>query len=213
MLEQITGQSLADYMHHHIFDRLDMDSTMFNISTITDGAERLVDFAVPSSDDPNVLIPGTSWGPKSPFSIYSGGAGLSTTTSDYAKFLQATLRGDLLDKSMRELIFKPQLTNTERKALNKLATNNWDALMPALYPRGAPIDHSLGGIVSLKDSPVGRKKGSVMWYGAVNSWWWIDRETGIAAVMTTQIDGAPNHPATLRLLKELEQAVYQHLLV
>lgn len=211
VLEKITEQSLADYMKEHIFTPLGMDSTAFNVSTIPNGRCRLVDWATASADDPNLLVKGSSWIPDE-YTFYSGGSGLHSTTSDYSKFLTAMLRGELLDAETQKLVFSPSLTNTEREALQQaFAGDMWDFFVPEIYPKNAPVDHGLSGIINLEDSPGRRRKGSMMWSGASNGRWWVDPETGIAAVMTTQVEPF-NYPVAIRLFRELEEAVYRELL-
>lgn len=211
VLEAITGQTLAEYMKEHIFEPLGMTSTSFNISTIPGIDDRIVDWAKPSTCDPDLLVPGTPPWPTE-FSMYSGGAGLFTTTSDYIKFLGALLRGELLKDSTRELMFTPNLTDTEHEALaNATAGEMWDFYVPEIDPPHAPIDFGLSGILNLEDSPGKRRKNSLMWSGASNGRWWIDRETGIAAAMTTQLEPF-NHPLAIQVWRDLEKAVYEHLL-
>jgi CubicO group peptidase (beta-lactamase class C family) len=206
----IACQNLSSFMQENIFDPLGMTSTRFDPSSITDYASRKVDWAVGSDTNVNHLKLGTTIVPDS-HEMDSGGAGLFSTTSDYAKFLAALLRGEILQPSSYELMFSPQLTPTEKEAYKQaLAGDMWDYFVPELYPPGAPLDHGLSGVLNLEDSPDRRKKGSLMWSGASNGRWWIDRESGIAAVMTTQVQPF-NHPLAVKLFRDLELAVYREL--
>lgn len=210
VLETITNQSLEEYMKENIFTPLGMDSTAFNVSTIPNGPDRVVDWASASAEDPNLLLPGTSWIP-SEYTQYSGGAGLHSTTSDYSKFLTAMLRGELLPEFMQKLVFTPQLTVTEHEKLKEAFSGDmWNFFVPEIFPAGAPVDHGLSGIINLEDSPGRRRKGSMMWSGASNGRWWVDPKSGIAAVMTTQVEPF-NYPVAIELFRELEEAVYQNL--
>ncbi|KAH7313602.1 putative esterase [Stachybotrys elegans] len=214
VLETITNQSLEEYMRENIFEPLGMDSTSFNVSTIPGISCRRADWASVSPNNTNQLIPGNSdlFIPGEVFDMYSGGAGMFSTTRDYAKFLQATMRGDLLSKEMHSLMFTPQLTDAERTSLESAANAAWGTFAADIYPVGAPLSHGLSGIINLEDSPQRRRKGSMSWYGAVNSHWMIDPESGVAAVMTTQVDnGFLQHPLALELWRELELAVYRGL--
>jgi CubicO group peptidase (beta-lactamase class C family) len=208
-LETITEQTLAEYMKENIFEPLDMKSTAFNVSSIPNIQDRLADWPKPSSCDESLLVPGTPPYPDE-FTFYSGGAGLFSTTSDYSKFLTALLQGRLLKDSTRDLMFTPQLTETEHNALaDATAGELWNFYVPEIDPRNAPIDHGLSGVINLEDSPGKRRKGSMMWSGMTNPRWWIDRETGIAAVMTTQVEPF-NHPLAIQLWRDLEKAIYEN---
>jgi CubicO group peptidase (beta-lactamase class C family) len=210
VLETITNQTLASYCQEHIFDPLGMNSTTFDPDNFEGFETRSADFAVGSDSNVYDLVPGTSIVPESHV-MDSGGAGLFGSTADFAKFLSATLRGDLLQPYTHELLFKSQLTPIEIEALNEaLSHREWDYWVPEMYPYGIPLDHSLGGVINLQDSPGRRRRGSLMWSGATNGRWWIDRETGIAAVMTTELQPYP-HPGALELFRHLEALVYEHL--
>ena len=210
VLEQITQQSLADYMKENIFTPLGMEATSFNVSTIPDASCRLVDWATASSNDSLLLFPGTSWIPQD-FKFYSGGSGLYSSTSDYSKFLLAMLNGELLDEETQKLVFSPALTSTEQEALQQaLSGDMWDMYVPEILPKHAPVNHGLSGIINIEESPGRRRKGSMMWSGMSNGRWWVDSETGIAAVMTMQLEPY-NHPSAIKVWQELEEAVYREL--
>ena len=107
VIEVITGETLADYMAAEIFVPLGMADTGF--FSDPEDAERFASIYTPSGDG----IAKVSEGPvvsadrrtiyssgypyDGPQTYYSGGAGLSSTISDYATFLQALLNGGELD--------------------------------------------------------------------------------------------------------------------
>ncbi|KEY75197.1 hypothetical protein S7711_01637 [Stachybotrys chartarum IBT 7711] len=214
VLEAITNQTLAEYAQEHIFDPLGMTSTSFenDAGNIPNIAERQVDWAEADPTDSMRLMLSTNSTvvPSNP-EIASGGSGLSSTTADYGKFLQATLRGDLVSHKLSKAMFKPQLNAVERGTLQALASGpRWYVLAPEIFPAGAPLDWGLSGLINLQDSPGRRRAGSLSWSGLTNGRWWIDRTSGIAAVMTTQIL-PPNYPLAIELFTALEEAVYRDL--
>jgi CubicO group peptidase (beta-lactamase class C family) len=90
LVEVVSGESLDNYFHHHIFEPLGMNDTYFYLPQSK--AERLV--KVISEDNNHNLINApedfTSY-PLINGTYYSGGAGLSSTIRDYATFLQMLL--------------------------------------------------------------------------------------------------------------------------
>ncbi|KAI9158040.1 Monacolin J acid methylbutanoyltransferase [Paramyrothecium foliicola] len=210
VLETVTNRTIADYMQEHILDPLEMDSTTFDPDNFEGYAARDPEIATGSETNIYDLVPGVSIVPES-HPMDSGGAGLFGSTADYAKLLSATLRGDLLEPYTQELLFRPQLTPVENEAfIDALSHREWEAWVPEMYPYGIPMGQSMAGVVNLEDSPGRRREGSLMWSGATNGRWWIDRATGIAAVMTTELQPHP-HPGALELFRHLEALVYRHL--
>ena len=98
LAEVISGMSLEDFMTKNIFKPLGMNDTYFNVPA--DKANRLV--TVYTEDDQHHII---KWNhtfrhidPDYPIMkkhYFSGGAGLSSTAYDYAKFLQMLLNGGI----------------------------------------------------------------------------------------------------------------------
>jgi len=90
LVELLSGESLDEYFHNHIFEPLGMNDTYFYLPSAKyerlvqviseDNNHHLINSADDISDYP--LIKGT---------YYSGGAGLSSTIKDYAIFLQMLL--------------------------------------------------------------------------------------------------------------------------
>ncbi|CAI7671506.1 unnamed protein product [Penicillium manginii] len=142
-----------------------------------------------------------------------GGIGLFTTPSDYMKLLAALLKGGdpILSHNGIDILFQPHLSNSSRLAMPKslglqmsriLGINSVDHTDQA--------DHCLGGTINLKDIPGRRKAGTVNWSGLPNLHWWIDRKTGIAGALFTQLM-PPGDAAVTSLLIELEKATYRSL--
>lgn len=108
----------------------------------------------------------------------SGGAGLCTTATDYAKLLKSLLRslsgdesgGELLGKATIDEMFKPQLSEVQHKWL-KFITELYRVGMVADFAPGMPINHGISGVINLEDSAGKRKKGSMMWAGVCNGHW------------------------------------------
>jgi len=109
-----------------------------------------------------------------PRTNFSGGAGLLSTASDYAKFLQMTLNGGQLNG---ERILSP-------KAIE---------LMTADHLRGIPFQEGSGfglGFGVLKDLGARGALGSVgeyRWGGAYHSTYWVDPVENLVVVYMSQL--------------------------
>lgn len=206
LLEQVTGQKISAYMSEHIFGPLGMTSTGFWPDKLTTPRPLA---AIPNRDRGGALVPAPSPVPDE-HPVESGGAGLFSTTADYAKMLRAVLRGELLNEESMALLFKPQL---EGQVLQKLEERV--ALARAIYAtefaEDTPLNIAFGGMLNMIDVPGKRTKGSIMWSGYTNPHWWIDPERGIAGVLQVSLL-PPGDPVVGKLYDELERAVYGDLL-
>ncbi|KAL2210681.1 beta-lactamase/transpeptidase-like protein [Sarocladium strictum] len=212
-LEAITGDTLGAYMQRHIFEPLGMKDTGFWPERLSDEKleERGVE-PVERKETGGKLVGVPAWQPKE-HEIESGGAGLYSTNEDYAKFLSAFLKGELLsDKSMEE-VFTPQLDDTQRAAMEAIAYHSGEDVRMGFtpeFPVDTPINHGLAGVLNLEDVEGKRRKGSIMWSGMVNSRWWVDRETGIAAILVVHL--MPHGDRVVgSLIDQLESGVYEAL--
>jgi CubicO group peptidase (beta-lactamase class C family) len=173
LVEVVSGMPFDRFLHTRIFDPLGMDDTWFYLPP--DRAGRLVALhdgesgkAVPMTAqayddvDPNYpALAGT---------YFSGGAGLSSTTEDYAKFLQLFLNGGelngvrLISRKTVELMLIDQLpTMDEEFGLGfglETPANDWRS--PA----------SLG---------------SFSWGGAFNTHYWADPQENLIGLIYTNI--------------------------
>ncbi|UNI16080.1 hypothetical protein JDV02_002553 [Purpureocillium takamizusanense] len=209
VLEAATGQTLGEYMQTHIFAPLGMRDTGFWPEKLPQTASRAVAFSYRDATTAG-LEPGPPSVPEQ-HDVESGGAGLYTTADDYARFLRGLLAGELVSDATLDEMLKPQLNDTQREMLEATVYRSGvqDGFAPE-FPTGLALNHGLGGVINMEDVDGKRRKGSMMWSGACNSHWWIDRESGIAAVLIVNVQ--PHGDAVaVRLYDELERAVYAHL--
>ncbi|KAI9155418.1 Beta-lactamase [Paramyrothecium foliicola] len=207
VLEKVTGQSLGAYMQEHIFEPLGIQDTTFWPGRVPQASQRTIAYAYRKD---GILESGPKPTPEQ-HEVECGGAGLYSTAADYALFLSAFLQGKLLREETVKQMFTPQLNEAQGGILEMLAYNVGiqDALAPE-FPKGLKLNHGIGGVMNMEDVPGKRRKGSLMWSGACNSRWWMDLQTGIAAVMIVNIQ-PHGDPVVKQLYDELERAVYLHL--
>ena len=100
VVEKVSGQSLADFMKARIFTPLKMTSTGFYVDPAqADRLATVYSIASAGAAIAKAPEPGTGQGNYvvGPRQSFSGGAGLVSTASDYARFLQMLLNGGTLD--------------------------------------------------------------------------------------------------------------------
>ncbi len=202
VVEVITGESLADYMAAEIFEPLEMDDTsFFKDQSQVDryaaiytpagaGIGKVTDAPVSSADNRVVYSAGYPYGEGQRY--YSGGAGLTSTIGDYARFLQALLNGGELDG--RRIL--------GRKTIQLMTR---DQLVGVGVPAGGNL-FGLGFAISpdpgLSGGP--RSEGAFGWLGFFNTVYWVDPEEQLVAIIMTQL--YPNNQS--ELTRKFEVAVY-----
>ena len=177
LVEIISGMSLDDFFRKRLFVPLDMNDTYFKIPK--EKANRLVSLYEKREGDFVKVDHPIYEGNKAEYPIedgiyFSGGAGLSSTTSDYAKFLHMLLNGgkyngkQLLSKNTVELMLTNQLTDQIKKADG--------------------FQFGLGVALITKDnkftSPL--SVGSFYWGGIYNTYYWVDPKKNIIGLAYTQ---------------------------
>ncbi|MGH2884962.1 MAG: serine hydrolase domain-containing protein, partial [Solirubrobacteraceae bacterium] len=122
--------------------------------------------------------------------FYSGASGAWGTGPDYLRFLRALLRAGELDgervlmPETVELAFTDHLRGAPLPKMMRSA-------LPALSNDVPSLPHAqgwgLGFRLVLDDIPDMRRAGTGDWAGLANCYYWIDRATGIAGTMLTQV--------------------------
>jgi CubicO group peptidase (beta-lactamase class C family) len=209
VIEQVSGQDLAAYLAERLFGPLGMSDTTFTPSDeqrarlmavharTPDGGLALSDFDLPRVPE-----------------FFAGGHGAYGTARDYARFMAMLLAGGdlggerILRPESVELMFKDSLDgarmpNGSRTAMPRL-TND----LPAL-----PYAHTFGlGLhVFTEDLPGMRRAGSGDWSGLCNCYYWIDRDSGLAGALLTQV--LPFHDTeVLEAVIRSELTIYDEIL-
>ena len=202
VVELITGETLAGYMAAEMFEPLQMDDTSFFkvpgeadryaaiYTPVGDGIGKVTDAPVSSPDNRVVYSAGYPYGEGQRY--YSGGAGLTSTIGDYARFLQALLNGGELD-GVRIL---------GRKTIQLMTR---DHLVGVGVPAGGNL-FGLGFAISpdpgLSGGP--RSEGAFGWLGFFNTVYWVDPEEQLVSIIMTQL--YPNNQS--ELTRKFEVAVY-----
>ncbi|KAL7947089.1 hypothetical protein V8C42DRAFT_352477 [Trichoderma barbatum] len=204
-LERITALNLDAYLQKHVFQPLgikdmsmlpnkDMRSRLaYMHSRDADGKIRARDHLLRI---PLVINPDNESEARLVFN--SGGAGMFARPQEYCKVLAVLLNdgtcpqtgNQLLRKDTVEEMFRnqiPQFPNYSRQGIPAAKadlTNVIDELyaVPGSPPQGWGLT-----FMKTNGSGTGRSKEAVHWAGLANSWWWCDREKGVAGIVCTQI--------------------------
>ena len=203
VLEIVTGQKLGVLLEQRFFRPLGMPDTGFTVPHATGRiAEPQIDpvtrMRVPTAN-PLITVP---W--------QSGGAGLSSSASDYLRFAQMLLNEGELDgrrylaPSSVRLMASDHLPPGVAFDPFTLPLFGGEAPMPAMgqgFGLGVAI-RTQPGI-----NPLPGSVGNYYWGGALGTYFWIDPKEKLIAIMMTQ---APADRLRYRYL--IQQMVYQALI-
>jgi CubicO group peptidase (beta-lactamase class C family) len=208
LIASVSGQTLGQYFAHHIFEPLKMVDTYFEVPE--EKLDRLGTVHGKSESGELTPIPLTLR--KAGFE--SGGGGLFSTAGDYTRFLQSILGGGefrgqrILSAESVELMAQNHIGDLDVSNLIKSSAptlSNDVNFMPGIEKK-----FGLGFLINVDAVPKGRSAGSLSWAGMYNSYFWIDREENVCAVLLTQI--LPFYDAdVVELVGEFETAFYAEL--
>jgi len=203
LVEVLSGKPLADFMQEKIFAPLGMVDTAFYIDPskldrfcTLYGKTPDSDFGVLDLPDSSEYLP--------PVTLHSGGAGLVSTTADYLQFAQFILNKGELD-GVRLLGPK----TVELMTCNHLAPD----LVPIAFEGMEPMlgmGFGLGFSVMLDVAQTGvmGSVGDHGWGGYAETFFWIDPQEKLVAILMTQY--LPSHTYPIR--KQFRTAVYQAII-
>jgi CubicO group peptidase (beta-lactamase class C family) len=206
VVEEVAGQSLADFLRAEVFAPLNMNQTSFDLGPAMMGRVvdevRRVDGALVPSPRPDSIVGGGR-----------GDGGLFSTADDYSRFMQLVLGGGA--RGSTRLVTEETLAEMTRDQLDGLTVVQQPSALPALahqFPLGAGSDgFGLGFQISTAEAADQRAPGSLSWSGLANTHFWVDRETGIGVVLLFRI--LPFYdPAVLDVMDRFERALYGEVL-
>lgn len=200
LVEVVSGRSFDVFLDERLFEPLGMNETWFEVPDRIEGRMPAVHRPGPDGKlevvPPGLIEDGvTRYSVDFPYddvtAFPSGGAGLSTTAEDYARFLQMILNGGTLDGTR---VLDPE-------TVNLMLTDQLSTLPGGAF--GNP-GFSLGLALSTRprdgeDTPPGR----LGWSGFFNTLMWIDPEKELLAILMTQ-----HYPYGVTMLGQFPVLVY-----
>ncbi|MBF9142212.1 serine hydrolase domain-containing protein [Hymenobacter properus] len=175
LIEVLSGQPLDKYLRTRLFEPLGMKDTWFYLPA--DKKDRLVELYTEDANKQTVFMqPHDGMFPNYPKSsggtYFSGGAGLSSTIDDYARFLQMVLNNGSYNG--RQLL-KP--------ATAALITQNQ---MGELSQGGNKFGLGFSIVVPQNAKVPGLSAGSFEWGGIFGTTYWVDPKEKLVALIYTQ---------------------------
>ncbi|KAK7975682.1 S-adenosyl-L-methionine-dependent methyltransferase [Apiospora arundinis] len=208
VVEKLSGLSLEEYMKRNIWTPLGLKNTTFWPAASPDMANRVSSMSIRDTRSGKAVqsrkpIPMTP-GAREAF----GGQGAYASMGDYTEILNSLLTDDerLLKRETTASMFRPQLSGGSKQALDEAFSNPQWAV--GYYPPGA-YNWCLGGLlVEGRTEAPWRKPGTMLWGGAINSAWFIDRVTGVCGVFGCNLLPAAD-PQIEVLMKGFEEEIYK----
>ncbi|MDQ2666610.1 MAG: beta-lactamase family protein [Gemmatimonadota bacterium] len=175
LVEVVSGMPLDQFFRTRIFAPLRMNDTFFGIPPAK--RARLSSLHTMKKDGTLVATHEMQGKlhtdfPARDVTYFSGGGGLSSTTADYARFLQMVLNHGELDGT-RIL---------GRKTVDMMLTNQLGALRPA-FGLGFELE------IPETDYRTPLTIGSFSWSGAFNTWYWADPKERLIGLIFTNTTG------------------------
>jgi CubicO group peptidase (beta-lactamase class C family) len=207
VIEKITGERIDAYLEKHIFVPLGMRDTSYTVPpekysrVVT--VHQKANNAITETQNPTP-IPAT----------IRGDGGLFSTAADYSRFVQMILnRGQLGGVRILKESTVAEMSKNQTGSIKVRLQPTADQLRSKPYPLGAGEDvWGLGFQIAAPKTPNPsmRSPGSLSWAGINNTYYWIDPQKQIGAVILMQM--LPFYDeAALRVLNGFEERVYRNL--
>jgi CubicO group peptidase (beta-lactamase class C family) len=207
LIEALTGERLDAYLAKHIFAPLGMPDTSYTVPPAKYSR------VVTTNQRANGRITETQNPDPIPATI-RGDGGLFGTAADYSRFVQMILnRGQLGGVRILKESTVAEMSKNQIGSVKVRLQPSADPLRSKPYPLGAGEDvWGLGFQIAAPKSPNPsmRSPGSLSWAGINNTFYWIDPQKQIGAVILMQM--LPFYDeAALGVLQEFEERVYRNL--
>jgi methyl acetate hydrolase len=206
LVEKVSGLSLEDYFRRNILQPLGMKDTRFLVGA--EKFDRLVSNYHRQPDgslqqEPRQL-------PTRP-KAFNGGGGLYSTAPDYIRFTQMILRRGGSDHG--DPVLQPK--TVEMMTSNQIGDLSAGKLKAVRPDRSSDVDFhpgfidkfTYGFLMNTVAYNGGRSAGSLAWAGIDNTFYWIDPQRSLCAVVMMQFLPFVDSEA-VGLLGDFERAVY-----
>ncbi len=190
LVEVVSGQTLDVFFKERIFDPLGMKDTSFDVPP-----EKMDRFAANYHKDDNGRLEAVDAGATSQFAapvrFFSGGGGLVSTAGDYMRFAQMLLNGGTLDGTR---LLSP-------KTVELMTANHLDED----YAPGWGFGLGVRVCTDVARTQTLGSEGTFGWSGMANTYFFIDPEEELIAMVWTQFLPYGAYP----IQNQFKVAVYQ----
>ncbi|GAC1616101.1 MAG: serine hydrolase domain-containing protein [Ktedonobacteraceae bacterium] len=187
VVEAVRGKRLGEVMRERIFDPLGMKDIAFEMTPSM--ASRRVTIHDRAQDGkltplPDLILP-------QPPEMDMGGHGLYSTIGEYMKFIRMLLNDGAGPNGSR-ILKAETVEQMSQNGLGALKSGGWTTSIPSLsntgefYP-GVSKTWAYTFQRNEEPTPTGRPAGQLMWAGLANSYYWVDRKTGVGGYWGSQI--------------------------
>lgn len=183
IVEKLSGQTLGQFMDERIFKPLKMNDTSFQVPA--DKAARLSPVYVGDPKTGKISEAKTIFDSElpdytKPPTMESGGGGLLSTTTDYARFAEMIANGGELDGVRILSPASVELMGTNAIPDKVLVTSNGTTGSRFNEAVGFGLDFAVVNDPRKAGSLEG--KGSMSWGGAAGTWFWVDPTNDVVFV-------------------------------
>ena len=185
ILERVTKSKLGDYFAEHLFEPLGMNDTGFTCTPNMLERKAALHLRTPDSSFMSFQMP-----PAENHEFESGGGGLFSTMSDYTRFMRMILNDGEFEGN--RVLGAKTVAQMAKNNMGDIRVGELKSANPAFfsdgefYP-GVPKTWGLTFLINEEPLPNGCPAGALTWAGAFNSYFWIDRTTGIAGCYMSQV--------------------------
>lgn len=185
ILERVTKSTLGDYFAEHLLEPLGMVDTGFTCTPNMLERKAALHLRTPDSSFMSFQMPP----PESP-EFDSGGGGLFSTMTDYARFMRMILNDGELDGT--RVLSAETVAQMATNQMGAVRVTGLKSANPAFFSDAdifpdTPKSWGLSFMINEEPLPNGCPTGALMWCGAFNSYFWIDKTTGIAGCYLSQV--------------------------
>ncbi len=185
ILERVTKSKLGDYFAEHLLEPLGMVDTGYTCTQDMLERKAALHLRTPDSTFMSFEMPRAE---NSEFE--SGGGGLFSTMSDYTRFMRMILNDGVFEGTRvlgAETVAQMATNNMGDIRVTELKSANPAFFCSGEFYPGVPKSWGLTFQINEEPLPNGCPAGVLTWAGAFNSYFWIDKTTGIAGCYLSQV--------------------------
>lgn len=206
VVERLSGQSLADYFHAHIFAPIGMVDTQFDVPA--DKLHRLPDCHV---WDPVKRMKMYDSGAASAWSrkpgYYSGGGGLTSTLADYHRFARMLLNGGDFDGARIVSPHMMRLMTANHLPGGRDLTQMSKSLFSEAENAGMGFGLGFGTVIDAPATMMPGNAGEYYWGGMFSTAFFVDPVDDVIMIFMTQLMPSSSYPVR----REIKTMLYAAL--